>query len=58
MDIVSTIKRVQEIADEIQMNDLLSLSSRQMGLVAELLWRVKGIEISHVDMRLAFGGEA
>ena len=49
LDIFSTIKRLQEIADEIKLSDLVSLSSRQMGMVAELLWRVHRIEISPID---------
>ena len=49
LDIFSTIKRLQEIADEIKFSDLVSLSSRQMGMIAELLWRVHRIEISPID---------
>ena len=49
LDIFSTIERLQEIAEEIKLTDLINLSSRQMGLVAELLWRVKRIKISPVD---------
>ena len=49
LDIFSTIKRLQEIADEIKLSDLVSLSSRQMGMVAELLWRIQRIKISPID---------
>ena len=49
MDIFSTIERLQEIAEEIKLTDLINLSSRQMGMVAELLWRVHRIEISPID---------
>ena len=45
----STIERLQEIADEINLTDLINLSSKQMGLVAELLWRVDRIRISPID---------
>ncbi len=49
LDIFSTIERLQEIADEIKLTDLINLSSRQMGLVAELLWRIQRIRISPID---------
>ena len=49
LDIFSTIERLQEIAEEIKLTDLINLSSRQMGLVAELLWRVDRIRISPID---------
>jgi len=49
LDIFSTIERLQEIADEINLTDLINLSSKQMGLVAELLWRVDRIRISPID---------
>ena len=49
LDIFQTIDRIQEIAKEINFTDLVNLSSRQMGLIAELLWRVKRINISPVD---------
>ena len=49
LDIFSTIERLQEIANDIRFSDLVSLSSRQMGMVAELLWRVKRIKISPID---------
>ena len=49
LDIFSTIERLQEIAEEIKLTDLINLSSRQMGLVAELLWRVDRIRISRID---------
>ena len=49
LDIFSTVNRLQEIAKEIKFADLVDLSSRQMGLVAELLWRVKRIKISPID---------
>ena len=57
MDIFSTIERLQEIAEEIKLTDLINLSSRQMGLVAELLWRVDRIRISPID-RNDFMGQA
>ena len=57
LDIFSTIERLQEIAEEIKLSDLLSLSSRQMGMVAELLWRVHRIEISPID-KSDFMGQA
>ena len=57
LDIFSTIKRLQEIADEIKFSDLVSLSSRQMGMVAELLWRIHRIEISPID-KSDFMGQA
>ena len=57
LDIFSTIERLQEIAEEIKLTDLLSLSSRQMGMVAELLWRVHRIEISPID-KSDFMGQA
>ena len=49
LDIFRTIERLQEIADEINLTDLINLSSKQMGLVAELLWRVDRIRISPID---------
>ena len=49
LDIFSTVNRLQEIAKEIKFADLVDLSSKQMGLVAELLWRVKRIKISPID---------
>jgi len=49
LDIFSTIERLQEIANEINLTDLINLSSKQMGLVAELLWRVDRIRISPID---------
>ena len=49
LDIFSTIERLQEIADEIKFSDLVSLSSRQMGMIAELLWRIQRIKISPID---------
>ena len=49
LDIFNTIERLQEIAEEIKLSDLLNLSSRQMGMVAELLWRVDRIRISPID---------
>ena len=49
LDIFSTIERLQEIADEIKLTDLINLSSRQMGLVAELLWRIQRIRIRPID---------
>ena len=57
MDIFSTIERLQEIAEEIKLTDLINLSSRQMGLVAELLWRVDRIRISPID-KSDFMGQA
>jgi len=57
LDIFRTIERLQEIAEEIKLTDLLSLSSRQMGLVAELLWRVDRIKISPID-KSDFMGQA
>ena len=57
LDIFSTIERLQEIAEEIKLTDLLSLSSRQKGMVAELLWRVHRIEISPID-KSDFMGQA
>ena len=57
LDIFSNIERLQEIAEEIKLSDLLSLSSRQMGMVAELLWRVHRIEISPID-KSDFMGQA
>ena len=49
LDIFSTIERLQEISNEIKFSDLVNLSSRQMGLVAELLWRIQRIKISPID---------
>lgn len=49
LDIFSTVNRLQEIAKEVKFADLVDLSSKQMGLVAELLWRVKRIKISPID---------
>ena len=49
LDIFSTIERLQEIAGEIKFSDLVSMSSRQMGMVAELLWRIQRIRISPID---------
>ena len=49
LDIFNTIERLQEIAEEIKLTDLINLSSRQMGMVAELLWRVDRIRISPID---------
>ena len=57
LDIFSTIERLQEIADEIKLTDLINLSSRQMGLVAELLWRIQRIRISPID-KSDFMGQA
>ena len=57
LDIFQTIDRIQEIANEISLTDLVNLSSRQMGLIAELLWRVKRINISPVDQN-DFMGQA
>ena len=57
LDIFQTIDRIQEIANEISFTDLVNLSSRQMGLIAELLWRVKRINISPVDQN-DFMGQA
>ena len=57
LDIFQTIDRIQEIANEINFTDLINLSSRQMGLIAELLWRVKRINISPVDQN-DFMGQA
>ena len=55
LDIFQTIDRIQEIANEINFTDLVNLSSRQMGLIAELLWRVKRINISPVDQNYFMG---
>ena len=49
LDIFSTIERLQEISNEIKFSDLVNLSSRQMGMVAELLWRIQRIKISPID---------
>ena len=57
MDIFSTIERLQEIDEEINLTDLINLSSRQMGMVAELLWRVDRIRISPID-KSDFMGQA
>ena len=57
LDIFSTIERLQEIANEINLTDLINLSSKQMGLVAELLWRVDRIRISPID-KSDFMGQA
>ena len=57
LDIFSTIERLQEIAEEIKLTDLINLSSRQMGMVAELLWRVDRIRISPID-KSDFMGQA
>ena len=57
LDIFQTIDRIQEIANEVNLTDLVNLSSRQMGLIAELLWRVKRIKISPVDQN-DFMGQA
>lgn len=58
LDIFSTIERIQEIAKEIQLTDLIDPTSRQMGLIAELLWRVERINISPIDIRTVYGGVA
>ena len=55
LDIFSTIERLQELANDIRFSDLVSLSSRQMGMVAELLWRVRRINISPVDQNVFMG---
>ena len=57
LDIFQTIDRIQEIANEVNLTDLVNLSSRQMGLIAELLWRVKRIKIRPVDQN-DFMGQA
>ena len=57
LDIFQTIDRIKEIACEINFTDLINLSSRHMGLIAELLWRVKRINISPVDQN-DFMGQA
>ena len=57
LDIFQTIDIIQEIANEVSLTDLVNLSSRQMGLIAELLWRVKRIKISPVDQN-DFMGQA
>ncbi len=49
LDIFRTIERLQEIAEEIKLTDLINLTSRQMVMVAELLWRVQKIRISPID---------
>ena len=49
LDIFSTIERLQEISNEIKFSDLVNLSSRQMGMIAELLWRIQRIKISPID---------
>ena len=41
LDIFNTIER--------KLSDLVSLTSKKMGLVAELLWRVQRIRISPID---------
>ena len=58
LDIFSTIERIQEISKEIKLTDLINPTSRQMGLIAELLWRVERINISPIDIRTVYGGVA
>ena len=58
LDIFSTIERIQEISTEIKLTDLINPTSRQMGLIAELLWRVERINISPIDIRTVYGGVA
>ncbi len=58
LDIFSTIDRIQEISTEIKLTDLINPTSRQMGLIAELLWRVERINISPIDIRTVYGGVA
>jgi len=57
LDIFSTIERLQEISNEIKFSDLVNLSSRQMGMIAELLWRIQRIKISPID-KSDFMGQA
>ena len=58
LDIFSTIERIQEISTETKLTDLIDPTSRQMGLIAELLWRVERINISPIDIRTVYGGVA
>ena len=58
LDIFRTIERMQEISTEIKLTDLINPTSRQMGLIAELLWRVERINISPIDIRTVYGGVA
>ena len=58
LDIFTTIDRIQEISTEIKLTDLINPTSRQMGLIAELLWRVERINISPIDIRTVYGGVA
>jgi len=58
MDIFQTVARIRVIAEEIKTLDIIDPTSRTMNLLAELLWRVKKLEIEPFDLSTVYGGEA
>lgn len=49
-DIVSNLKRCKEISNDVSVTDLLSPTSKHIGLFAELLYRIQNMpELENVD---------
>ena len=49
-DVVYNLKRCKEISDELSTTDLLSPTSRKIGLFSELLYRIKNMpDLENVD---------
>ena len=49
-DVVYNLKRCKEISDELSTTDLLSPTSKNIGLFSELLYRVKNMpDLENVD---------
>lgn len=49
-DICKTIARIEEIAETVKILDLINPTSKTTGLMAELLWRVKRLELEPYDI--------
>jgi len=50
MDIFEATTRIKEIARQIKLSELLYPTSKEIELVAELLYRVENIDIQPIDM--------
>ena len=49
-DIVSNLKRCKEISNDVSVTDLLSPTSKDIGLFAELLYRIQNMpDLENVD---------
>ena len=50
MGLMETTNRLKVLADELNMLDLLNPTGRQIGITAEIIWRIKSVELEPIDM--------